>query len=128
MAKNPTLSFEDSKTHYETRHIPLFLSLVDGSKYIQSYILHYAPRNSSTSEGSGESKPTVFVPPKGTEDWDYDAIARIVYKSQEAYEELGKSYQQHYQVISEDEGKFVDQGKLKAVVVREGESTEFVLE
>ena len=120
VAKHPDMSFEDFKTHYETQHIPLFLSLVDGAKYIQSYILQYAPRNGS--------KPQLFVPPQGTETWEYDAIARIVYKSQEAYEELGKKYAEHYLVISEDEAKFIDQGKLRAVVVREGESTEFLLE
>ncbi|KAK4609248.1 MFS transporter PfmaC [Fulvia fulva] len=121
VAKHPDMSFEDFKTHYETQHIPLFLSLVDGSRYIESYILQYAPRNETTT------KPQLFTPPQGSEDWEYDAIASIVYKSQEAYEELGKKYAEHYETISDDEAKFIDQAKLRAVVVREGESTQFVL-
>ncbi|EME39075.1 hypothetical protein DOTSEDRAFT_29252 [Dothistroma septosporum NZE10] len=131
ISKLPSLSFLDFKTYYETHHIPLFLSLVDGSKYIDSYILHYAPRTTASTHSdvsSGNSNAIIFTPPSGTETWEYDAIARIVYKSQEAYEEMLKKYEENYEVIAEDEGRFLDKGRLRALMVGKGESTEFVLE
>ncbi|KAI9708525.1 MAG: hypothetical protein M1820_003987 [Bogoriella megaspora] len=101
---------EEFRTHYENSHVPLIKSLT-GSLFPQSHIRHYVAR------GEDGTAPMVIL---GTpEDFTYDAFAELSFTDAAAFQQFfGVIGQGEPAVkIAEDEEKFVQREKTRAVVV-----------
>lgn len=120
--RKPGLSPSDFKSHYETAHIPLLLSLM-GPVFPVShsrFYLHRNPGDTSSSDRSNASYlPTVFA---GTpDDFDYDVYCELVYEDKAAFEAFHARMGEPEVAakIAEDEEKFIDHRKSKVAAVNE---------
>jgi uncharacterized protein (TIGR02118 family) len=103
--KAPNLSFEQFKEHYETKHVPLVMSLTDPNFAPLSYIRKYVQRTASETA-------TAAAP-------HFDAITELVFDTQEIYENWARKLTAGDAgfLIAEDTAKFLDQKRCKICTV-----------
>ena len=103
---------EQFRSHYENSHVPLIKSLT-GSLFPQTHIRHYLARS---EDGTA---PMVLV---GTlDDFTYDAFAELSFIDAAAFQQFFGVVGQGEPAakIAEDEEKFLQREKTRAVVVGE---------
>lgn len=113
--RKPGLTPEEFRHHYETKHIPLILSLV-GSAFPKSHTRFYLPRQPSTTDGADTSNanytPTIFL--GSTDDFDYDAFASVVFADEAAFNVFVTRLRDPdiAKVVEDDEDKFLWRQKM----------------
>lgn len=114
IARKPGVSFEEFKDYYENSHIPMFMKLIGGEKYIKHYTRHYFERsNKDKPDFAGYEYDS--ADPAGT--WGFDVMTHIVYHNKAAFLEMCEKFAQVSDTISKDEKNFLDQGKMKTFFV-----------
>ena len=116
-ARKPGMTMEAFKDYYENHHVPYFLKLVDGPKYISKYDRSYVQKKED------ENVPGVYS--GFASDWEYDCIVRVVYRSESAFKEMLKNLEGVQDKISEDEKNFLNPEKMKVIFVGESPSYDF---
>lgn len=118
--RKPGLSPTEFKSHYETSHIPLLLSLT-GPLFPLSHSRFYLGRNASDTSSSDTTnanhQPTVFA---GTpNDFDYDVLATLIFEDTIAFEAFHARLREPEVAskLAEDEERFMDRQKLKVAAV-----------
>jgi hypothetical protein len=109
------ISPEDFKAHFEKNHIPLIQSLAGNAfpvKHTRMYITREADAN-------GDYPAQVIMGKQ--EDFDYDAIAQMEFEDAAAfYSFIGSRKDKDIlRALEEDDEKFSDPTKTKAVVLGE---------
>lgn len=113
--RKPGLTPDDFHRYYETRHMPLLLSLT-GSTFPLSHTRFYLPRQQSSSasadRASVDFSPTVFLGKAG--DVDYDAFASIVFADEAAFHIFYDRLREPAvaEALKEDEEKFLWRERL----------------
>ena len=108
----PSLTHEEFKLHYETKHVPLITGLIDGDAAPISYRRHYLNR---TPEG----KPALLH--GDTERADWDCCVEITFRDEGHLRRCLAVYGANKEAIGEHEGTFFDQKKvLVAICATEG--------
>lgn len=120
----PHISPAAFKSHYESQHIHIVQSIAGAlfpNSHTRRYIQRSEPKAEDTSSNDDsantECPATVLV---GTQaDFDYDAIAELVFKDGQAFQKFFKciSEPEAAKKIAEDEKHFLDSAKMTAVVV-----------
>lgn len=118
--RKPGTSPAEFKSHYENHHIPLLLSVM-GPLFPQTHTRFYLTRNATGDDTSSTADyaPTVFI---GTpEDFDYDLFCELVFEDVEAFEAFFARLREPEVAakVGEDEERFADRKKFKAVAVDE---------
>lgn len=112
LTRKPGLSPAEFKDHYENKHVPLLHSL-GGPTFPLSHTRHYLARDPSNPE---HPPIVVWGNPEG---FDYDAFVEVTFESEAALREFQKVMVSPE--VLEDEDRFTDRTKLRAVVM--GETT-----
>ncbi|KAF2473499.1 uncharacterized protein BDR25DRAFT_387791 [Lindgomyces ingoldianus] len=118
VARKPGLSLSAFKHHWEAKHLPLLKSLV-GLDFPLSHTRHYLDRD-----------PELAMTPAnilfGTqEDFNFDAIAVFTFIDRAHWERFWEkvSRKEAKQLLTEDDEKFQDKEKLKAVFIGDTKAT-----
>ncbi|KAJ4304935.1 hypothetical protein N0V90_000463 [Kalmusia sp. IMI 367209] len=121
LTRKPTLTPEQFKAYYETKHIPYIKSLsghLSPLRHRRWYLAH------AGSEGSAD--PTIpNYPPlvlRGTsEEFDYDCIAEISWEDANTFQEFSKLLmdEEIAAKLAVDEEQFLVREKLRAVAIGE---------
>ena len=106
------------RTHYESTHIPLLKSLA-GAHFPRSHTRHYISRSDSAPHDAA-----VLI---GTQaDFDYDCFAKLVFDGEAGFQAFNGATignESAMAKIKEDEAKFLDVARTRAVVVGAVEGT-----
>ncbi|KZM27163.1 uncharacterized protein EKO05_0004695 [Ascochyta rabiei] len=126
VTRNPALSSEEFKHHYETVHIPLVQRLcaaVWPDKFTRQYLARI------TRKGFGgpanPDRPPLLL--RGdAQNIDYDCVAEMTFANEHAFQAFYKRvYDKDIAAkLAEDETMFLELGKTRVVVVGETVSTE----
>lgn len=104
-------SFEEYKTHLETKHVPLLTRLI-GDIGSWRYTRSYTPT---------EGPEAVFMMPQDSaSSWVYDCITRLDFEDKETWQKFLAGFGANHKEIAEDEARFMDREKTRFVVVGEG--------
>lgn len=114
VTRKPGLSPAEFKDHYENKHVPLLQSLA-GPTFPISHTRHYLARDSVNPE-----HPPVFVY-GDSEAFTYDAIVEVRFENQAGLQEFQKTMLSPE--VLEDEDRFTDRTKLRAVGMGKTEVT-----
>ena len=108
----PSLSSEEFKDCYETKHVPLILGLITGDAKPISYRRNYLNR---TPDG----KPALIV--GDTERADWDCFVEVTFTDEEHFKRYMAAYGENMKTIGEHEATFVDTKRvLVATYATEG--------
>ena len=108
----PSLTPQEFKLHYETKHVPLITGLIDGDAAPISYRRNYLNR---TSDG----KPALLHGDIDRADWD--CFVEITFRDEEHLRRYLAVYGANMKAIAEHEATFLDQKKvLVATYATEG--------
>ena len=120
--RKPGISPGEFKTHWETVHIPLLKSLT-GDLFPQSHTRFYlarTPKDAASADTSNANyAPNILV--GEAEDFDYDAFAQVVFKSQADFGAFF-AYMQSPDIaakVHENEERFILRQKIKAVQIED---------
>lgn len=96
--RKPGLPREEFSRHYEEVHVPLALRHFPFKRYVRNYVI---------------ASP-------GAEELDFDCITEVWFDTMEDCQAAAEfSASEAYQVISEDEDRFMDRSKIVAFLVEE---------
>jgi len=96
--RKPGLPREEFSRHYEEVHVPLALRHFPFKRYVRNYV----------------------ITPPGAEELDFDCITEVWFDTMEDCQAAAEfSASEAYQVISEDEDRFMDRSKIVAFLVEE---------
>jgi len=96
--RKPGLSREEFSKHYEEVHVPLALRHFPFKRYVRNYV----------------------ITPPGVEEPDFDCITEVWFDTMEDCQAAAEfSVSEGYQVISEDEDRFMDRSRIVAFLVEE---------
>ncbi|MCJ1381313.1 hypothetical protein MMC17_004423 [Xylographa soralifera] len=118
----PHVTPTEFKTHYETKHIPLLLSVM-GSIFPKKHTRYYLPKHAAPTSPDNPTPtyvPTVFM---GTpEDFSYDVIAKLEFEDEKGFHAFFAKFMEPEvsRVLGEDEEKFVLRSMLRSVKVEDG--------
>ena len=113
------------KTYYENSHMPL-VQRIGGVHFPKSHTRSYIQRSevdtSATSTGDGENAKypaTVLIGNQA--EFDYDSVAELVFEDQTHFQLFmgAISENEAAKTLAADEEKFLDRGKMRAVMVDE---------
>jgi EthD domain len=107
------------KTMYESKHIPLVQSIT-GSLFPLSHTRRYLARaECSPQVGSDKSTYPAAVLVGGQADFDYDAIAELLFQDQAAFQAFFAKVSEpaNAQKLAEDEDLFLDRSRMRAVAL-----------
>lgn len=109
--RKPGTTFAQFKSYYESTHVPLVTRLVlQNDLRPLSYTRNYIERD----DGGGS------FPFGGAEEWEYDCVARVVFRDVEHRDALFERFEECGDEIARDEERFLDRAKLRVVFVSEG--------
>lgn len=114
ITRNPILSPDEFKNHYENNHIPLLQSLA-GPRFPLSHSRHYLSRNDSAPDY------LLNIAVGQPEDFTYDAFAVLTFENEAAFNEFAPTTVRPE--VVEDENKFMVREKMKAVILGEINTT-----
>lgn len=126
VTRNPDLSPEEFKDHYENVHIPLAQRLCAGSwpfKFTRQYIARITRKGFGGP--SNPDRPPLML--RGdAQDIDYDCVAEMTFENERAFHAFYKRvYEKDVAAkLAADETKFLELGKTRVVVVGETIATE----
>lgn len=114
----PSLTPTAFKNYYETTHIPLLKSLT-GPLFPDSHTRHYISRTANTSGDNRNGTYPAMVIIGTQQDFEYDAIAELMFANQTAFQAFLNRVSQPEvaQKIANDEDRFIDRARLRAVVL-----------
>ncbi|KAG9199466.1 hypothetical protein G6514_008429 [Epicoccum nigrum] len=126
ITRNPKLSPEEFKSHYENVHIPLAQRLCGGS-WPFNFTRRYLARITRAGFGgpSNPDRPPLVL--RGdAQDIDYDCVAEMTFESEHAFQAFYKKvYEKDVAAkLAADETAFLEMGKTRIVVVGETLATE----
>jgi uncharacterized protein (TIGR02118 family) len=100
VSRKPGLSHEEFAEHYEERHAPLAMKHFPFKRYVRNYL-----------------------PEAQADELGFDCITEVWFETMEDCVAAAEfSVSEEYVVISEDEERFMDRGKIIAFLVEERES------
>jgi hypothetical protein len=120
LCKKPSLSTSEFISYYETKHIPLIISL-SGDTLPSTYKRRYTHRDKSLQPEAADSFGVMLPPADGGPDIDCDVITELVFDSLEARDAwIGRvNSEGNGERIRDDEERFLDRGRTRACVVEE---------
>jgi hypothetical protein len=126
VTRNPALSPEEFKDHYENVHIPLAQRLCNGN-WPFHFTRRYLARITRAGFGgpSNPDRPPLVL--RGdAQDIDYDCVAEMTFESERAFQAFyRKVYEKDVAAkLAADETAFLEMGKTRIVVVGETLATE----
>lgn len=112
------------KSHYETTHVPLLQSIA-GSHFPKVHARRYVHRTESSASSTDDKHYPATVLMGAQSDFEYDAIAELVFNNETAYQTFfGLVCQQEGgEKFAKDEEMFLDRSKTKVVVLGDCLST-----
>ena len=125
VTRNPTLTSEEFRDHWENTHIPLMKSLT-GRLFPLLHTRRYLARTDRLGYGGPANRDRPPLVLRGSIDnFDYDATAELTFESEDAFRRF---YRALYEpetaaILSRDEELFLDTGKIITVVVGDTQST-----
>lgn len=99
----PSLNPEEFKVYYETKHVPLIKSLIDGDATPLSYRRNYLNR---TPDGG----PALIRGDAAKVDWD--CFVEITFTDDEHFQKYMTVYGANMKIIGAHEATFLDQKKV----------------
>jgi EthD domain len=117
--RKPTTTPAHFKTMYETKHIPLVQSIA-GPLFPISHTRRYLARTEGSPQvGSDTSTYPATVIVGSQADFDYDAIAELVFSDQDAFQAFFAKVSEpaNAQRLAEDEDSFLDRSRMRAVAL-----------
>lgn len=117
LTRKPGLSPAAFQDHYENKHLPLLQSL-GGPLFPLSHTRHYLARDVSNPD---HPPMVVWGNPEA---FDYDAFVEVTFESEAALREFQKVMVSPE--VLEDEDRFTDRSKLRAVVMGDTKVTKRV--
>ncbi|KAF2993393.1 hypothetical protein E8E13_000864 [Curvularia kusanoi] len=126
VTRNPKLSPEQFKEHYETIHIPLAQRLCGGNwpfKFTRRYLARITRKGFGGP--SNPDRPPLIL--RGNaHDIDYDCVSEMTFESERAFQAFYKRvYEKDVAAkLAADETAFLEMGKTRIVVVGETLHTE----
>ncbi|KAF2024754.1 hypothetical protein EK21DRAFT_117453 [Setomelanomma holmii] len=125
VTREPSLTLEEFQEYYETKHIPLAYSLTK-DVWPTSFHRHYFARINRKGFGGPANPDRPPLTLRGDlNGLDCDCIAEMKFPSEHAFQKFYKRiYEKEIAAsLAEDEVKFLQKGKTRAVVVGETWST-----
>ncbi|PSN72025.1 hypothetical protein BS50DRAFT_569605 [Corynespora cassiicola Philippines] len=126
ITRKPTLSSDQFKDYWESKHIPLLQSLT-GPLFPAEYTRRYLARIDRKGFGGPSNRDRPLLVLRGSpEDIDWvDGIAELSFDTEKAFQEF---YRCIYETeaaakLAADEEMFMDTSQIKAVVVGETTTT-----
>jgi hypothetical protein len=120
LSKKASLTTSEFISYYETKHIPLIVSL-SGDTLPAIYKRRYTHRDEGLQPEVEGAFGVMLPPADGGAGIDCDAITELVFVSLEAaqawMERMGRDG--NAERVQEDEERFLDRGRTKACVVEE---------
>lgn len=99
--KKPTISFEDFRTYYETKHIPLITEVSGGLPPVHKR--HYVVPGGLFPHNPAAPEPV-----------DFDCVTEIAFDNEDAFKEwYGRVMASGMDRLQADEEHFMDRAKLK---------------
>jgi len=122
--RKPGLSPTDFRNHLEGTHMDLLKRLF-GAAFPISHIRRYIHRSETDQSGDAQHHHPATVLAGDQSDFEYDVISELTFESEDAFKEFFAKYQSEEiaAAIGEDEERFLDSGKLRAVVLGEVHET-----
>jgi uncharacterized protein (TIGR02118 family) len=114
VTRKPGLSPAAFHDHWENKHVPL-LKRLSGSRFPRCHTRHYLKRDAT----SPDCPATTLV--GASADFTYDGFAVVRFDSEGAFDEFLPIMTSPE--VAEDEERFTDRAKLKAVVVGDVRAT-----
>ncbi|PWN92248.1 hypothetical protein FA10DRAFT_266040 [Acaromyces ingoldii] len=118
VSKKPSMSLEDFKAYYETKHVPLLHKLIF-SHSDASPVLYYA-RN--YHDRRANLVDPIAAAGQGQKEYlDFDCLSILKFKTLEDVQKTMAIYQEPEvsRVITDDEEQFADRSLLKMFIVEE---------
>ena len=118
LRKNPSLTTEEFINYYETKHIPLIVS-VSGDTLPTTYKRRYFHQGKAAS--ATEAFGVLHHPSDGSSAVPYDAVTELGFPDKQASETWVAKMRANEAVVA-DELVFLDQRKMSLIVVQEFET------
>lgn len=118
--RKPTLSPDEFKHHYETKHLPLLRSLVGLDLMPPHSTRQYFARIDRQGFGGPANRNRPLLMLRGTsEDVEYDVLTQMTWDTEQQFQKFYKAIYETTAAarLAEDEEHFLDPGKLRAIVV-----------
>lgn len=114
--RNPAMTPDQFKEHYENIHIPLMKSLA-GDIFPLAHTRHYIQR-----AGSADGYPATVLT-GGQSDFNFDCVSTLSFEDQAGFEKMSSllSEPEIAPKVGEDCGTFMDAARTKTVII--GETT-----
>lgn len=125
VSRDSSLTFEEFQHHYENKHVPLAYSLLSDVWPTAFHRRYFARINRKGFGGPANPDRPPLTLRGGLNEMDCDCVAELSFPSEKAF---GRFYKKLYEkeiaaVLAEDENRFLEQGKLRIIVVGETCST-----
>ncbi|KAJ9149084.1 hypothetical protein NKR23_g4648 [Pleurostoma richardsiae] len=116
--RNPDMTPEQFRDHYENVHIPLVKSLV-GPAFPLVHTRHYIKRATAASDGDVTYPATVYT--GSQDDFSFDCSSELKFETEAAFYELSAVLARSDVALEleKDCGRFMDSEKTKTVVMGE---------
>jgi len=121
ITRNPTLTSDEFRDHYEYTHIPLCRSLI-GAAWPTTFRRRYLARIHRAGFGGPANPDHPLLTLRGDLlHEDYDCIAELSFASEPHFQLFYRSIyaKENAAVLAKDEERFLEPGKTRAVVVGE---------
>lgn len=114
--RKPGMTPAAFKSHYESSHVPLVQSIA-GDHFPEAHVRRYLHRTESSTSGPNDYPASVMVGAQS--DFEYDAIAELIFKDETAFQTFFGlvSQPEAAKKIAENEEMFLDRPKMKVVVL-----------
>jgi hypothetical protein len=123
--RNPTITSEQFKSHWEDTHIPLVKSLV-GPLFPLHYKRHYFARTERKGFGGPANRDNPAFLLRGSPDnFDFDAVAELMWEDEKTFQEFYKAIHTTKTAakLAVDENQFLHSNGWKSVVVGDTANT-----
>jgi hypothetical protein len=125
VGREPSLTFDEFKNHYEHTHIPLAYSLLSDVWPTTFHRRYFARVHRKGFGGPANPDRPPLTLRGDMHEMDCDCVAELSFPSEKDFR---KFYKKLYEkeiaaVLAEDENKFLEQGKVRVIVVGETWST-----
>lgn len=115
VARKPGMSLEDFVDHYEKKHVPLVLEIVNDQAPVR-HVRYYLKRN-PIDQGTDVPPPLVFVGDAGA--IDYDCITTVEFRDEAHLQAFNEKFSNspRRKEVEEDQAAFADGSKFRVVAV-----------
>lgn len=114
--RKPGMTPAAFKSYYDSSHVPLVQSIA-GAHFPNAHIRRYLHRTESSTSSAGDYPVSVLIGAQS--DFEYDAIAELIFDDESAFQTFMGivSQQEAAERIAKDEEMFLNRPKMKVVVL-----------